>query len=93
MFADKDRVKTLLEKKNAILVDMRSPVMFRDENVAGSVNWPLRNLVNNLTLERNKTKPVILFGLNPDDVDLKSGVTYSENLGFETYVTDVRQLR
>ena len=93
MFADKKKVQTLMEKKKAILVDMRSPILFRDDNIEGAVNLPLRNLINTLTLERDKSRPVILFGLNPDDTDLKSGVNYSENLGFVTYTTDVRQFR
>lgn len=91
-FANKDKVQTLLSKK-ALLVDMRSPVHFRDSAIKGSVNLPLRNLVNTLITIKDKKTAVILFGLNSNDPEVKSGVTYSENLGFDTYVTDLRQLQ
>lgn len=92
-FATKEKVKTLITTKNAMLVDMRSPIHFRDDPVANSVNLPLRNLTNTLMLEKDKTRPVIIFGLTSVDPELKSGVTYGENLGFEVYITDLHQLR
>ena len=92
-FANKELVKTLVEKKKALLVDMRSPVHFRDTPIAGAVNLPLRNLVNELVKIRDKTKPVILFGVGNNDPEVKAGITYSENFGFDTYVADHKQLR
>lgn len=96
-FANRDTVQTLITKKNALLVDMRTPVQFRDMPVAGSVNLPLRNLINMLTTLTGKDKkrktPVILFGNGSNDPEVKSGVTYSENLGFQTYVTDYNQIK
>lgn len=90
MFANREKVAQLLAK-GALLVDMRSPILFRDSHIEGSVNLPLRNLINTLTLERNKKRNVILFGLSTDDPELTSGVSYAGNLGFTTYVTDVRE--
>lgn len=91
-FANREKVKTLIEKKNAMLVDMRSPVQFRDTPIPGAVNLPLRNLVNTLVLVKNKKIPVILFGNGNADPDVKAGITYSENYGFDTYVTDYKLL-
>jgi len=91
-FADKTKVKELVEKKKALLVDMRSPVQFRDTPVQGSVNLPLRNLANELVKIKDKKQPIILFGSGNNDPDVKAGITYSENLGFDTYVTDHKQL-
>ena len=94
MFADKTKVATLIENNNAILIDMRDAVTFRDFKIEGSINLPsVRTLTNYLMLEKDKKRPVILFASNPDDEDLKAGINYSENLGFTTYITDVRQLR
>lgn len=92
-FLTKDKVKTMMETKKAMLVDMRSPVQFRDDPIPGAVNLPLRNLTNTLMLAKDKSKPVIIFGVRSDDTDVKMGVTYAENLSFDTYVTDLRQLR
>lgn len=89
-FANKEKVQTLISSKNAMLVDMRSPVQFRDSPISGAVNLPLRNLVNTLMTIKDKTRPVILFG---EETDVKMGVTYTENLSFENiYITDVKQL-
>ena len=89
-FVTREKINSM---KHAILVDMRSPVQYRDDPITGSVNLPLRNLVNHLTLIRDKSKPVILFGSTTSDEDLKMGGTYSENLGFDTYYTDLKQLQ
>lgn len=96
-FANRETVQTLIAKKSAMLVDMRTPVHVRDMPVAGAVNLPLRNLINtltNLTAKDKKRKtPVILFGVNSHDPEVKSGITYSEDLGFQTYVTDYNQVK
>ena len=95
-FANKATVERLMSKKNAMLVDMRSPIHFRDMPVKGAVNLPLRNLINTLTnltaKDKSRKTPVILFGLNSNDPEVKAGVNSSENLGFTTYITDYNQL-
>lgn len=90
MYANKDKIATL---KNAILIDMRDAVTYRDFKIEGSVNLPSpRVLVNYLMLEKDKKRPVILYSMSTDDDNLRSGLIYAENLGFTAYVTDVRQL-
>jgi len=85
-FANKEKVQTLINSKNAMLVDMRSPVQFRDSPVPGAVNLPLRNLTNTLITIKDKKRPVILFG---EHTDVKMGITYAENLSFENiYITN-----
>lgn len=88
-FANKEKVQALINSKNAMLVDMRSPVQFRDSSIPGAVNLPLRNLTNTLMTVKDKTRPVILFG---EATDVKMGITYAENLSFENiYVTNMRE--
>ena len=86
-FADKAKVKELMDKKNALLIDMRSPVSFRDTHINGAVNLPLRNLVNELVKNKDSKRPIILFGVNSEDTDVKAAIKYAENLYFDTYVT------
>lgn len=90
-FANREKIKQLLNKK-AILVDMRSPIQFRDNPIPGAVNYPLNVLPNKLILEKDKTKPVIVFATNSRDRDVEMGIKYSENLGFESYVTSLKEL-
>lgn len=93
-FATKEKVQALITQKKGMLIDMRSPIHFRDDPIVGAVNLPLRAMVNNLMTIKDKKKPIVLFGLTSSDPDLKSGVTYAENLSFEeVYITDLRQLK
>lgn len=81
-----------LVQRGALLVDMRSPVAFRDGHVTGAVNLPLRNFVNRIMPMDKKTKIIIYSDAMTDDV-LRQGNTYAESLGFmEVFVTDYTSL-
>ena len=81
-----------LVKNGALLVDMRSPVAFRDGHVAGAVNLPLRNFVNRIVPLNKKTKIIIYSDEITDDV-LRHGNLYAENLGFtNVFVADFKGL-
>lgn len=81
-----------LVKAGAFLVDMRSPVAFRDGHVTGAVNLPLRNFVNRI-MGMDKSKKIIIYGDSVDDADLKHGNTYAETLGFaNVFVSDYKSL-
>lgn len=81
-----------LVNKGAMLVDMRSPVDFRDGTIKGAVNLPLRNFVNKLA-SFNKKQKIVIFGRNITDEDLKIAFNYAERLGFvNVFVTEYRQL-
>lgn len=78
--------------KGAMLVDMRSPVDFRDGTVAGAVNLPLKNFLNTIT-GMARTKKIVVFGKTVDDLDVKSAYNYSIQLGFDdVYVIQYDQL-
>lgn len=80
-----------LIKKGALLVDMRSPVAFRDGTIDGAVNLPLRNFLNKITGLDKKTK-LVLFSDKSDDEDITAGVTYGVQLGFDVFVSDFTAL-
>lgn len=71
-----------LIKNGAFLVDMRSPVAYRDGHVAGSVNMPLSNLVKSI-MGFDRKRPVIIYS----DVTADIGVVdnYASQLGFESF--------
>ena len=51
---NKDRANKLVDK-GALLIDMRSPIDFRDGHIQNSVNLPLKNFTNKLIgLKRNQ---------------------------------------
>lgn len=81
-----------LVSKGAFLVDMRSPVSFRDGHVSGAVNLPLRNFVNKIMSMDKKTRLIIYSDDVTDDV-LRQGNNYAENLGFtEIFIADYHSL-
>lgn len=91
-FADKERVTRLLGK-NATLVDMRSPVAYRNGSVEGSVNLPLKNFLNRLP-GMDKKKGLILMSEASDDADVKTGINYATQLGFTNiFVSEYKILK
>ena len=93
MFAksvNRKRVDQLVER-GAILVDMRSPVAFRNGSVDGSVNLPLKNFLNQLSGMNRKTN-IILFADSEDDPDVVTGINYAAQLGFDVFVSDYKKL-
>jgi 3-mercaptopyruvate sulfurtransferase SseA len=91
-FADKEYVSKLLNK-GALLVDMRSPIDFRNGSVDGAVNLPLKNFLNKITGLNKKTK-IIVFGDTKNDIDIITGINYAVQLGFtDIFVSEYNQLK
>lgn len=79
--------------KGALLVDMRSPVAFRDGHIPGAVNLPLLNFVNKI-MGLDKSKKIIIYGDAVTDDVLRQGNNYAETLGFSSvFVTDYKSLK
>jgi rhodanese-related sulfurtransferase len=91
-FADKTKVEKLLEK-DATLVDMRSPVAFRNGSIEGSVNLPLKNFLNRLP-GLDKNKGLILFSDAKNHPDVTSAINYAAQLGFSNiFVSEYNTLK
>ena len=88
---DRKRVDQLIGR-GAILVDMRSPVAFRNGSISGSVNLPLKNFLNQLSGMDRKTN-IILFADAEDDSDVVTGTNYAAQLGFTVFVSNYKRLR
>jgi rhodanese-related sulfurtransferase len=90
-FANKNKVNTLIDK-GGVLIDLRTPVHFRDGSVTGAKNLPLTNFINSF-LKFDKTKPIILIVNSVDDADLKTVETYANQLGYEKiWAAEYKQL-
>lgn len=90
---NKEKATQLLEK-GAVLVDMRSPVSFRDGHITGAVNLPLKNFTNKLMGTSDKKTKFVLYGTTHQDSDIMHGLNYAEQLGFtDMFVTDYETLR
>ena len=93
MFAksiNRKRVNQLV-KHDALLVDMRSPVAYRNGSIDGAVNHPLKNFLNELTGMNRKTK-IIVFGDTEEDPDVVTGINYGAQLGFTMFVSSYKRL-
>lgn len=90
---DKETFDKVSGRGEVLVVDVRSPVDFRNGNIEGSVNLPLRNLINTITPLDRKTK-LIMYGATLNDEDLTSGVNYAAQLGFDRiFISDYSTIR
>jgi rhodanese-related sulfurtransferase len=90
---DRETFDRILSRGESLLVDVRSPVEFRNGNVDGSVNLPLRNFINKITSLDRKTK-LVMYGSTLEDGDLTSGVNYAAQLGFDKiFISDYSTIR
>lgn len=69
-----------LVSKGALLIDVRSPVAFRDGTLPGAVNMSLRQLSQ--LINKPKNTPIVVFGEGDDDPTLKSALNYISQYGF-----------
>lgn len=89
----RNRVMKMLSKDDVMLVDMRTPVEFRDGTIDGAVNLPLRNFLNKV-MSVPRTANLILFGNNVKNEDMNMAAKYAYELGFSNiYITDYMTLR
>lgn len=73
------RLKQLQEREDCMLIDVRSPLEFRDNTITGAVNIPLRNITT--LLREDKKKTLIFFG-GEDAIDISQSIKYANNMGF-----------
>lgn len=79
--------------KGAMLVDIRSPVKYRDGHIEKSENLPLKNYVNK-AMGLPKKSVIILYADDIKDDDLSKCVKYSLELGLENvFVTTYDELK
>lgn len=91
-FANKNKVQNLLDKGGQ-LIDLRSPVDFRNGTFGSAKNLPLKNFINSF-LKFDKSKPIVLIVNFVDDADLKTVDTYANQLGYEkVWAAEYNQLR
>lgn len=53
-------IKEVLEKKNPVLIDVRTPAEFQGGSVENAVNIPMNEVVDRLD-EFQKSQPIIVF--------------------------------
>lgn len=74
-----ERAQTLRTTKQAMLVDARSPVQYRNGTIDGAVNLPMRNFVNEI-MKKPKSTTIVLYG---DDIsELRTMANYAEVMQF-----------
>lgn len=77
---NKQRLEQLVSK-GAFLVDMRSPVDYRNSHIDGAVNLPLKNFTNKL-MGMPRTTTIVVYSGTATDPELVSGINYAEIMGF-----------
>lgn len=89
----KDRATKLISK-GAIVIDLRSPVSFRDGHIEGAKNQTLRQFTNQLMTISDKKTSILVYGDTFSDDDLKHALNYADQLGFsKVQVADYHTIR
>lgn len=78
---------TKLVSKGVTLIDMRSPVAFRDGHITGAKNLTLRQFTNQLMLIQDKASPIVVYCDSFCEDDLKHALNYADQLGFSKVMT------
>lgn len=82
----KERFNKLVAK-GITLIDMRSPVSFRDGHIHGAMNFTLRQFTNYLMVLSDKSKQIIVYCDSFCEDDLKHALNYASQLGFTKILT------
>jgi rhodanese-related sulfurtransferase len=85
------RAKKLFDKGGK-LIDVRSPVDFMRNGIAGSINLPLRN-ISHVIKHAKQVDTIILVGDKSSSKDLEMAEKYTIQLGFTNVfvVLDIEQ--
>lgn len=90
---DKKKFLKLLEKKNVIIADMRSPLNFRDGHIESAINLPLRNFTNKI-MGLPRDHHIVAYSSSFEDSELLQGMNYAIQLGFENlYIGEYNTLK
>lgn len=89
----RDKALSLI-KDGAILVDLRSPIEFRDYKIDGSINLPLRNFSSRMMGEKDKNTKYIVFSNSVNDRDIELAIRFANEYGVKNiFVSDYSRLR
>lgn len=76
------KARKIIEKDNAILIDVRDPVSYRDGTLPNAINVSLRNISS--LAKFPKTTKIIFFSSTNEDDNLAASINYAVQLGFKS---------
>lgn len=72
-------LQKLVNEKNYALIDVRSPVQYRDGTILDAPSAPLRNFTMEFLKTRKVTNKIVLIGSKRDTSDLEASIKYANN--------------
>jgi len=72
-------LEKLVINQNHAIIDVRSPVDYRDGTLLDAPNAALRNFITVYSSKRKDTNKFILIGSKKDTVDLEACIRYANN--------------
>ena len=69
----------LINERNHKVLDVRSPVLYRDGTIFEAPNAPLRNFITEFIRVRKDTNKIILVGSKDEQSDLDSCIRYANS--------------
>lgn len=73
-------LQKLVDDRNYALIDVRSPVQYRDGTILNAPNAALRNFTIEFLKTRKNTNKIVLIGSNKDRAELEASIKYAINV-------------
>lgn len=70
-------LQKLVNERNYALLDVRSPVLYRDGTILNAPSAPLRNFTVEFIRTRKNTNKIVLIGSKADTSDLEASIKYA----------------
>lgn len=77
--ADYNFVYKLIDERKHKILDVRSPVLYRDGTLFEAPNAPVRNFTTEFAKVRKDTNKIILIGSREDTSDLEACIRYANS--------------
>lgn len=77
---DLNFLQKLVKERNYAVMDVRTPIQYRDGTLLDAPSAPLRNFTMEFIKTRKNTNKIVLIGSKEDPSDLESSIKYAINI-------------
>lgn len=77
---DKSFLEKLVNERKYTILDVRSPVDYRDGTLLGATNAPLRNFTMEFMKARRETNKIIILGSKEDPSNIEVSIRYANTV-------------
>lgn len=87
------RLQALLSNDKYTLVDIRTPVEFRNGSLPNATNLPLTNFANSLLKFKKENRKLLVFGSSSNLKDIEAASRYVDAVGVPAEYTTYENIK